>query len=99
MIDLELSEVNEDLFHIGPCKSVIFDQLTLEEASKATKCLRQGHITAIDVDTFDLVAHCDWLRYDCNDRLCLWRRINLISFTVVDQLSSRNFLSHQSQYV
>ena len=32
MIDLELGEVDEDLFHIGPRETVVFDYLTLEEA-------------------------------------------------------------------
>ena len=84
MIDLELGKVDEDLFHIGPRESVFFDHLTLEKASKATKRLRQSHIAAIYVDTFDLVAHSDWLSNDCDYGLWLWRCINLISLTVVN---------------
>ena len=100
MVDLELGEVDEDLFHIGPRESVVFDQLSLEEASKATKGLRQSHVATIDVDAFNLVAHDDRLRNDCDYSLCcLWRCINLVSLTVVNQLSTGNLLSHQSQNV
>ena len=33
VIDLELGEVDEDLFHIGPREREVFDHLTLEKAS------------------------------------------------------------------
>ena len=97
--DLELCKVGENLLQISASQTESLYSLVLLETCQAPKSLWQSHITAINVDSVNSVAHFngDFDLDSLNLGLChnmLFKSV-LILRTIENQFSSRDLVSDQ----